>query len=347
MQTFKKFVCSILVTVLTFVLISAVVTKPYMASEAKYYQDSRLRAELAGEIDCLMLGSSHGLAALDTGVVDAELGYNSYNISSVRMTMDSKYWMLEKELSRNPVRFVILEVAYDSLARNEDEEVAEGDQVMVSRLDDFSERAQYLFRHVTLDRWLDIYSLVFIDALTYCVDSLLGRAESKVDYAAKGFLRRETRDVTWPAADAREVYHSESVPTYYPPENLQRLDEMMALCKSYGCRVLVVVTPVSDAALWMRSDWDHFHNWMTQYCEKQQCEFYDFNLLLDRYSLFHDQTSFYDLHHMCADGATVFTGALCDVVQKVDAGEDTAKYFYRSYEEMKLDSPYMQFLPQT
>ena len=74
------------------------------------------------------------------------------------------------------------------------------------------------------------------------------------------------------------------------------------------------------------------------------CEMYDMNLAKDRYSLYHDDISFYDETHMSMAGAKAFTKALCDIVNKSRTGEDISPLFYKSYNEMKQDSPYMQYL---
>lgn len=344
MHNFKKVACSVAVTVLVFILISVIVVEPYLNSETTYYQDNQLRNMLAGKIDCIVLGSSHGLAAFDTSVLDDSLDCCSYNLSTVRMTLDNKYCILEKELKRNPANTVILEIAYDTLARIESEEFSQGDEIAVSRLETFSERVSYMLRCVRLDDWLNMYSRLFVKGLSYYMDILQGNTGSAVDYQAKGFLFRDTVPITITEEMARETYNNRKVTADYPDENVEKFCALVELCKSYNSRVIVVVAPLSDAIIWRRYDWNSFHDWMSEYCSNNGCEFYDLNLLANRYSLFDDNTSFYDDSHMSGLGASACTKAFCDIINKVDAGEDVTGCFYASYEEMKMDSPYMQYI---
>lgn len=340
MHNFKKAVCSAVVTVLTFILISTIVITPYLNSEKAYYQDNRLRGDLAGTIDCIVLGSSHGLAAFDTRVLDEELGCCSYNLSTVRMTLDNKYFILEKELKRNPADIVILEVAYDTLVRVESEEFSEGDVIAITRMDNTLERLTYMTKYVKLDGWLNMYSRLFVSGLSYCMDVLQGNTHSKVDAGNKGFLYQTPTDLTSSEEQTRESYNYKEVSTDYPKENVEKFDKLVELCNAHGSRLIIAVAPVSDAAIWKIDGWTNFHKWMLEYCSDHGCEFYDLNMLADRYYLFNDRISFHDDTHMSGIGANACTEALCEIINRVDAGEDVSSLFYASYQQMKQDSPY-------
>jgi signal transduction histidine kinase len=98
MHNFKKVISSVVVTILLFTVVSWTIIAPYMNSEFSYFQDNKLRESIAGEIDVIAIGASHGLNAFDTGILDASLDCFSYNLSASMMTLDSKYYLLKKEL---------------------------------------------------------------------------------------------------------------------------------------------------------------------------------------------------------------------------------------------------------
>ena len=108
MHNSKQIVISTLSFILLFAVISTLIIVPYWNSETDYFQDSQLREDLAGQIDCLVIGASHALTAFDTNVLDERLGCFSYNLSGSMMTLDSKYYFLKKELERNPVETVLV-----------------------------------------------------------------------------------------------------------------------------------------------------------------------------------------------------------------------------------------------
>ena len=174
MPSSKKAILSAAVVLFLVVAISAVITMPYLHSEAEYYLDSEVREELAGSIDCIILGSSHTLTAFDTGTIDERLDCFSYNISGLQMTLDARYYLLEKEITRNPIDTVILELSYNAFTRIEDEEYAHGDESTIARLDSFPERMGYLFRYVSLDDWLNLYSRQISSGLSHYASMVLG-----------------------------------------------------------------------------------------------------------------------------------------------------------------------------
>ena len=46
---------------------------------------------------------------------------------------------------------------------------------------------------------------------------------------------------------------------------------------------------------------------------------------------------------MSEEGAASFTKVFCDIIKRSET-EDVSDFFYDSYEEMKADSPYMEYL---
>ena len=117
----------------------------------------------------------------------------------------------------------------------------------------------------------------------------------------------------------------------------------MSYAEENGIRVVFVTVPESDGYLWKRDGFDDFKSICQKWFVEKNCEYYDFNLLKDRYRLFSDSCSYVDEGHLCGVGSETFTSVFCDIIKKVDAGEDVSDLFYDSYKEMKQDSPYMEY----
>ena len=94
MQTFKKVISSILVTVIVFAATSVVMIESWVNSEYTYFLDRNLRKQLAGQIDCIIIGASHAHLGIDTRVMDEKLDCFSYNLSASMLTMDNKYYLV-------------------------------------------------------------------------------------------------------------------------------------------------------------------------------------------------------------------------------------------------------------
>lgn len=341
MRTFKRFLCALLVFTVTFTGVSAALIVPFLNGEREYYQDAKLRQKIAGTIDCVVLGASQGSCAFVSEVLDSGLGCNSYNLSSALIPMYARKYFLEKELARNDIKTVIIDLSYNNLSRNSDEEYAEGDARVFERLDSASERFSYLCRYIKFDDWLNMYSRVMLDAVN-SVETRLTKGKKNVDYQAKGFSSREKADVTLSAEEAQKIHNTEKISSdSYNKANIEQLTQIIDICKSKNIRVIIAVVPLSDGLLWKFEGMDSFLEWTENYCSEQNCEFYDFNLLKNRYSIFSDEYSWIgDSSHMSCDGAKAFSTEFSDIVRKAELNEDVSDLFYPSYEELLKDSPY-------
>lgn len=344
MQTFKKFLLSVIAFLCIFSLFSGFLMGPYLYYDAEFYDDSGLRASLAGKIDWIILGASHALTAFDPAILDEELDCFSYNLSNSLMTTRGKYHLLKKELERNPVETVVLEVSYDTFTRELRDEYGDGDAKVIQRLDSLPEALGYLVNSVSINDWLNIYSRFLVSGTSYWQFVLRGQTNSRVDPAAKGYYAHEIRDVSISMDAAQAEFNSKPIKTNFNTDYVRETTETIAMCKENGVRVILVVVPIADMQIWQADNWDVFHDWMQEYAVQQDCEFYDFNLIHDRYARFSDERSFYDSGHMSTDGATSLSNLFVEILHKVNNGEDVSGEFYDSYESMKQESPYHAYL---
>jgi len=341
MQVFRKVLFSLVGIILVVVLISVAVIYPYVNSEIYYYQDKNVRAELSGELDYMIIGSSHGLAAFKPAMLDEGLGCNSYNLAGGMMTFAARYHLLKKEIESNPVDTVVIEVSFNALTSENDDGYGEGDSSFLPRLDNLPERLKYLAKYVEVDDWLNVYAKLFIQGLS----SFKYRSTSDVDYAAKGYRAKETIDLSLNPDEVADTYNCSEIPVDFTESNVQYLQDMVDLCKANDIRVIIAVTPLSDSILWRCRNYDDFRCWLKDFSEDNSCEFYDFNLLKNRYEIINDNTSFYDMLHLSDSGATAFTQSYVEIMKRVNNGEDVSSYFFESYTQSKQYSPYMEYLP--
>ncbi len=347
MRSFKRFLISFLLFVLVLILSSVVLIAPYRKQEAYYYNDAALRRSLAGQVDFLVVGASHAMNGFDTRVLDRELGVFSYNAGGPSASMYGRCWMLQKELKRNPVKTVVIELSYQSFTRAQSADYCMGDGMTLDRMDTFSERLKYLVGYVGVDDWLNYYSRTLKSGLLAWGNVLRGNVKSNVDHETKGFIVQEISDQTLSPEEAVSIYNSEIYDGVFLKEELRELDAIMEFCEKNGVYPILAVVPISDRFIWQTDTFDYLSDWFRNYCEQHNCEGYDFNLLKNRYELFSDQRSFSDLNHMSTEGAGVFTQVFCDTIQRAAGGEDVSDMFYDSYSEIKALSPYNAYLPDS
>lgn len=340
MQTFKRIFCALLIFIVTFTSVSVAVIYPFVNSETEFFQDSKLRQSLAGTIDCVVLGASQGVCSFVPEIMDKELGVNSYNLCSAMIPMYARKYLLEKELKRNNIQTVIIDLSYNTLNRSSDDEYGNGDVRVIEKLDSFGERLYYMYKYIKINDWLNIYSRLFINSLNG-IETRISKGTHNVNYEAKGFDAKKATDITLSPEEAAEIHNTEKVSIDYFKDNVEQLTEIIDLCKSNGIRVIVAVVPLSDRILWKYESMDSFREWAENYCHELNCEFYDFNLLKNRYSLFNESNSWYsDASHMSEIGARAFTAEFSEVIKQVNLNQDINDLFYPSYNEMLKHSPY-------
>ena len=91
-------------------------------------------------------GASYAMRGFRPDILDQELGVNSYNLSCSRQTMQGRHELLNLELNRNPAKTVVLELSYDSMTRNRDEEGPEGDMYMLGNSAVLCQESTFLFQ---------------------------------------------------------------------------------------------------------------------------------------------------------------------------------------------------------
>ena len=338
MRIFKRFLLYILSIVLVVTLVSAAFIVPWLHMPTDFH-DQALRAKLAGQIDTIVIGQSYAMDGIVPSILDEKLGTRTYNLSGSLMPLLGQQYMLKKELARNPVRHVLLEITPDTLTTDENLTYGNGDSYVFARLDSMAERAEYLIRCVQPADWPNVYARILLLSLRAAANSIFGRLEM-IDEANMGFRPQEVEDVSLDDDWASAQHQAMSIFGNPLEENIQRYEEIIRLCKEAGCEVTLVYTPVSHGKVWQLSDQDVFLNWAKELAGKHDLPLFDFNLLKDRYTLFSDAVSFSDDNHLSLEGAQVFSGVMADVLLRYRAGENVSPMFYDSYRRVIIDSVY-------
>ena len=241
---------------------------------------------------------------------------------------------------------VVLEISYNTMAVDQKDSTSSGDQLTIARFDTLGERMKFLFQYVSLEEWVNIYSRDIQSGVYYWLSWIRGKTGNNTDYANKGYQSHTTVNCELSPNEAVANYNLELIPapSEYFQSSIKDIVESIELCKSKNIKVIITVTPVADSFIWCRDGWDEFLQWTKDFATEQGCDFYDFNLIKSRYDVFSDSETFYDETHLSATGSELFSNIFCEVVLKVQAGEDVSSYFFESYRELKKASPYAKYL---
>ena len=334
MNNFKSAIRTCIIFLIVLTILSAAIMSAFFAGENYYYQDSRERAELSGTLDFFVCGASHAMRGFRPDILDQELDVNSYNLSCSRQTMQGRYELLNLELNRNPAKTVVLELSYDSMTRNRDEEGPEGDMYMLGKLGGFIPRIKYFFSAIRPKEYGRMY-YNYIDNGVNCIKKIIhGTWTDKNTKLEKGYAAYK-RDDDELNQDLKKIYHTRSFEeTVYEP-NVEYLNKIIALCKEKNVQLILVTTPLSKVTVCRYDNLDTFREWYENIANENGLQYYDFNLIMDKEEKLPDSSAFSDKFHLGNKGAGTFTKMFTDVLNKEAAGEDTSALFYDSYSELE------------
>lgn len=346
MNTFKKLFISALCFLLIISSSSAFLIGQLLNSEWEHCFDLKNRNRLAGTIELLICGASQGMNHYNTHVFDEQL-CTCYNISGPAIPWGTRTVLLEEELKRNPVKYVIIDISFNSLMQLSS---VSGEYYAIPRL--FPEdRWHYFIHEISFNDQVGLYGKLMNEGAQYLASkylggiSVIGTADTvnNCDYEEKGFRHGFSGNVTLTEEEILKNHKSKNIELDFPEENLFWLDKMVSLCGEYGAKTIIVLSIASDRLNWEYDGLDALHDFLNDYSIEKNCSFIDANLLKDRYSLFNDADSFGDEQHMRVEGATVFSAKICELIKSLDTKVDLSEFFYPSYEEMQKDSPYMAY----
>ena len=333
MRSFRKVLLVALGFLACFAVLNLVVIWPYFTRQAYDYEDAALRDALAGSIDTFVSGASQAYVAVSPQVLDQALGTSSYNLSGSRMTMLARSTLLHKEIKRNPVKTVFLELSFDTMTRNRATESPEGDLYALPRMGSISECADFFSQAFSRKEYLDVYTDTLYRGFRTWGFMLLFE-KSRVDAEARGYLPKQANDMSITPALFSQIHNASTISEALQADNERLFLEMLEDCQAQGIEVVIFSTPVSDRILARFQNFDVINGWYRAYAQSHNCQYLDFNLYRDRDTVFPDATAFADDNHLSEAGAAAFSRELAKLYARIQAGEDVTAQFYASYAEM-------------
>lgn len=326
-----------LLTALSFLVLVSAISVPalyaYFADDTYYYQDAQIRTELAGTVDTFFLGASHGMRAFDPICFDETSGASSYNLCNPMMTMQGRYFLLQQELQRNPVKTVVMELSYNAMSRTDETDgTKEGDWYLMGRLENTRQRLQYLHAAFSVDEVPALYCDTMTRGLT-CILMDLGLREPMPhasERTRRGYLPASGTDQSQTQETLVANYHKFTLSRTIAPENAAYLQAIADLCGQHGVELILVVTPVTTKAATEYYGVQYISNYYADFAAENGLRFYDCNLLREKTERFPDAAAYMDDTHLSQAGAEQFSRLLAELLWPAP-GEQPDEWFYPSY----------------
>lgn len=231
MHNFKKIILHTALLIFFVIIILICSTLPYFWGESYYYQDYKVRTSLSGKLDTLVIGSSHALRSIKPTVLNEKLNTKAYNLSSPLMSMYGRYVMLEKEINRNPIKTVYLEISYNALTLNRKTLGLEGDLYVLGRFDNVFERINFFTNAFTPDEYRKVLSDIIVRSKnSFSIHNTIEQ------YKTFGYLPIPSNNQLLSDEVKEKVKNTKVLDTKIKEESLYYFDKIIKLCKKNNIR---------------------------------------------------------------------------------------------------------------
>ena len=312
-----------------------------------FYEDN-------GEIDNLYLGSSHVFFSLNPKILDNLTEQYNFNLSSSGQGLNGSYYLLKEANKKNNLSHVYLELYY---------------RVSVEGYYEATENKKYIWYNtdnmpLSVNKWCYAWSaggaegvletwLPFVRYRTYLNDynyitETIANKEKKdfkeyrfmVDFA-DGNGEAEYRKQGYQYAtrifrNEDRIYVDDTINKAPMCKKAQEyLQEIIKYCKKNDISITLFVSPMDNLQLISTTNYDYYVEQVREIAEEYQVDFYDFNLAKEEYLPIYEEQGFYDVGHLNAKGAEMFTPFFYQIV--TGDKEKNKQFFYNSYSEKLLN----------
>lgn len=305
-------------------------------------------------IDIAFVGSSHTYRSLVPEITDAGFDAYTFNCGSSSQQMDGSLAIIQELLADNDVDTIYLEMYYaialDTTYQSRTEMTST--YIISDYMKPSARKFQYLLNASSKDYWINSFILARRNwEKLYDIDYMLNlisekqtesyknyewvREEGQTEYYVdKGFVANEgiigesnflsigTIDMDGISADWESS-----------------LQDIIAVCKENNVRLVLFVAPMPEWTVASKTNYDEYHNFVSEIAQKADICFYDFNYVKNKYFSTMENEYFKDNNHLNLYGAEEFSYLFVEFFTDNISEEEL---FYSSMEEkMREENPYV------
>lgn len=312
--------------------------------------------ENAGTIDTIFLGSSHVHCDIDPQMMDELSGKNNFNMSTPNQSLDTAYYLLKQADSDNKLLQVYVEVYYGCVVADDAFYENIGTYQWRWKNIDYMKpswsRIAYMKYSSKDNHLLDcIFPFIRYRENLFDWDKIRSNLESKhspeyrsyqrCDRDADGNIIFEYRGkgYAYTTLTNKEFFGGQSKILVEHPigaKSERYLREIIEYCLQREISITLFVSPSSNIDLGsIYCNYDNYINQVREITSEYGIDFYDFNLAKEQYLDINKATDFRDNTHLNANGVSLFTPFLYEVL--TNDREKNEPLFYNSYQE-KLEN---------
>lgn len=298
--------------------------------------------------DLITFGASESMRSWNSQKADEILGIHTYNAGGSAISLEGGIYATFRDTMerQNPDRVIFI------VGRFEMAGYKEGTQaytVVTPYLSDKKNAVEYFFRMLPyggvlkrLFPWSE-YHTDSLQGIKYNVRSKTSKAYLEYDtsflsdetvvYRGQGFCPYTGEEViAYDNLDMTVQKSFVSTDVTFAEEKIKMVKKIIDYCLERDCDVVFLAAPVAVTSIASYSYYDSQSMQLKELVEAEGGKYYDLNYA--KPELYNPQLDdYYDVTHVNEKGAERFTIAACNLLQKVDAGEDVSTLFYSTWEE--------------
>lgn len=286
-------------------------------------------------IDILFCGASHCQLGFDTEILDRTFGKNTFNAGSSSQGLETTLALIKEADAYNDLQQVYVDLDYSIVMRQVPN--LESIYIIADYMKLSPRKVEYLLNATSAEYYVNSFMPIHkgrgymknprgIPELLHKKMQSGYRDYMDVDssYAGKGHIASRTvieNGSLWSEDTLSEM-------DFTIPETQQEyLREIIRYCQEQNIQLTFVSIPVTDFHLAHITNYDEYVDTITNFLDKYDVKYYDFNLC-DRSMLQIDEDAYFnDDNHLNADGSANFSKAFAEFFM----GEiDGADLFYET-----------------
>lgn len=324
MRSFKKILPRILLIVTFLCILNTGARFVYESVRNTVVYTRHDLKETKGEIETIVLGTSLAHWGINSNVLGEVIDSTTFNLATSAQPLSGSYYLLKDQVEVNPVKRVFLGIHVPSLINDMDEqgiEIREGiyDRMLSSKvkleymLNNAKpyEYERFLFYPARVENVLNpkVAKRNITYKFTEDFRNNIGPSD-QMEYEYQGNGNENTdniydgsfadtelgEDATWKRSKVLEV-------------NEDSLQKIADLCNKEDIELNLVVTPMTWEFTKLMGDLEDFHDYLQEFCEKNNAALYDFNQYENVFEVFTNEY-YQDKKHFNSKGAEKFATLL-------------------------------------
>lgn len=308
------------------------------------YDVRKLKNENA-DVDMIFVGASQVYHGCNPYVISEELGISEVlDCAPASGQCDGDYYLLRGLLRDFNPKYVVMELPWHKFLKKMERSIERGSLLCADRMS-LMDKLDYAIHCFPPEMMLNLSAMYRFGGQIWGTSQLIEnyRAkkavaegnwvdESERSYRKNGFCWYNTSNPQGSLGSTVNVFRDDLL----DERERTYLKKMVDLCREKGVEVILITLPSSLSEIYGVENFQGSINYSKAFAEECGCPYINFSYLKNREELFPD-TVFSDRLHLNGEGSVTFSTIFCDVLKKIQTGEDTDDMFYADFDELKKD----------